>query len=370
MRCMVATDAPPPNGSARTPASRSSQTGRVTSMVVSGTSCTPCASGSTRCSVPARSATMQSSASAASITNRAFPVRRPFVAVTPAPSRAPAAASAMATPVIISPRAIRGSHAACWAGLPALRSAIGAMTQLATNGTGATYRPSISATRAASSISRPSPPCASEMSIAGTPRPTSPSQTSRARDSLRSAACRTRSSGDSPSSARATPSCRMRCSSVIAKSIGFSCRRLRSGGSRLSQLGLARQSEAALGDDVLLYLRRAAADDEAQIQHVAALPATAGAHVWPVTEEDAELAERVDRERGHLVVQLAALQLAVQAGDARVLVLNRGRQQTQPVELEREHAPLQLHQPVAQDRVVDQAAAVHAFLPHQLDETI
>src|SRR5262249_15325697 len=152
------------------------------------------------------------------------------------------------------------------------------------------------------------------------------------------------SSGDSLSSARATPSCKMCCSSVIAKSIGL----LQSVVSGPRELGLARQSEAALGDDVLLDLCRAAADDEAQIQHVAALPAAEGAHVRTVTEEDAELTERVNRESRHLVVQLATLQLPDQAGDARVLVLHRGRQQTQPIELEREHAPLQLHQPVAE----------------------
>ena len=76
--------------------------------------------------------------------------------------------------------------------------------------------------------------------------------------------------------------------------------------SRLSPR-LARHAEAALGDDVLLDLRGAAADDQAELEHVLDLPvvASSSSRLRRRLVEQAELAQRVDRERAIWWRQLA-----------------------------------------------------------------
>ena len=110
------------------------------------------------------------------------------------------------------------------------------------------------------------------------------------------------------------------------------------------------------------------ADYQAQVEHVASLPAALGPQVGPIVIEDAELAKRVDRQRRQLVIQLAPLQLDHQAREAGALARRRRGQQAQPVELHRQDARLQLHQPVAEDRVVDHPLAIHRLGFHQLDQ--
>src|SRR5258706_11276232 len=102
-----------------------------------------------------------------------------------------------------------------------------------------------------------------------TPSSASARQTSRATGSPPSAKARTRSSGQACSRALARLSCIIRWSAERANSIG----------SGLGQLRFARHAEAALGDDVLLDLGGAAADDQAQVEHVALLPGAFGAQV-------------------------------------------------------------------------------------------
>ena len=78
---------------------------------------------------------------------------------------------------------------------------------LPTNGTGATWRPSISTASAASRRPSPSPPNSSGTRMPGTPSSKSALKTSLAKASLESAALRTRSSGETRSSVRRALSC-------------------------------------------------------------------------------------------------------------------------------------------------------------------
>src|SRR5437870_13799690 len=127
-----------------------------------------------------------------------------------------------------------------------------------------------------------------------TPSSASARQTSCATGSPPSAKARTRSSGQTCSRALARLSCIIRWSEERANSIG----------SGLGQLGFARHAEAALGDDVLLNLGGSAADDQAEVEHVALLPGALRPKVGTVPVEDADLAQGVDRQRRQLVVDL------------------------------------------------------------------
>src|ERR1043166_1483089 len=356
MRASVAAASPEDSGSDSTLSKRNSPRTRVLSIVVSAIFVRPTASAFTRCDPPLRSETIKISACAKSSTNSADPLSLPLATVTPAPSRAPAIDSEIAMPASACPEASFGSHSRCCASLPAPMSASGASTDVAMNGTGATCRPSISDASAASSSDKPAPPNASGIRMPDTPSSTSASQTSRA-GSLASADLRTRSSGQMRAKVRSRLSCSIFWSDDSANSITqLSAASLRAvlclylpqrgevapsersedgaGGGRLAMnipppgailprnrcgvellrpprvgggkgaarsrsprhLRFARQAEAALGDDVLLDLRGAAADDEAEIEHVHALPGALGAQTRAVAVEHTQLAQETDGE--------------------------------------------------------------------------
>ena len=123
-----------------------------------------------------------------------------------------------------------------------------------------------------------------------------------------------------------------------------------------------------LGDDVLLNLRRAAADDEAKIEHVAMLPDPAVPDVRAVVVEDADLAQRIDGQRRELVVQLAPLQLDDQAGEPGRLLLLRQGEQAKAVGLHGDDVRLQLHEPVEIERVIHKPLAVDRLGLEDVDD--
>ena len=193
-----------------------SATDRVRSMVVSAHRSVSAAR--TRCIAPSLSATMNASASIPSSTNMARPVSRPSSTAMPALSRRPIC-SVRPTPSTASPEAIRGSHASRCSALPACVNATGAITQVATNGTGAAAPPNDSAISAASSMLKPTPPWLSGVTMPCTPSRARPSHTSAGFVSLASAASRTRGRAQADPRYPETLSWSMRCSSVRPNSI-------------------------------------------------------------------------------------------------------------------------------------------------------
>src|SRR5262249_19601118 len=97
------------------------------------------------------------------------------------------------------------------------------------------------------------------------------------------AVSRTSAGGHSRSRNSRAERCSASCSSESPKSI------------ILRGSSLARQSEAPLGDDVLLDLRRPAADDEPEREHVVERPDSAIADAGIAAAERAVRAEDVER---------------------------------------------------------------------------
>ena len=192
------------SGSAGVSAKVSSVSGRVASM--DGRPAIADAR-SARCRPPCRSATISRPAPAASSANIAFPLSRPPAAVTPAPSRAPAIGSEIATPAVTSPAASFGSQRAFCSDDPASFNANGASTAEPRNGVGATTPPSASAASMASTSPSSNPPCSAPIIRPGRPRSDSPCQISGALVSPPSANRRTRSSGERSASVRTRLSC-------------------------------------------------------------------------------------------------------------------------------------------------------------------
>ncbi len=85
----------------------------------------------------------------------------------------------------------------------------------------------------------------------------------------------------------------------------------------LAALRFARHAEPALGDDVLLNLRGAAADDQAEIEHVLRCQRPSLLQMRAALIEHAEFAQRIDGQGRELVAQFAALQFDDQPRHAR-----------------------------------------------------
>src|SRR5262249_4839562 len=141
--------------------------------------------------------------------------------------------------------------------------------------------------------------------------------------------------------------------------------RARNPSSTRSDLRLTRQSESALGDDVLLDLRGAAADDQAQREERVRLPETALALVLRVVVETAELAHHVERECGDVEAELAVLELHDEPRDARRFAAQTTREQPHAVVLHRERARLEAHQAVAVDGARERGNSVRRLLLHE-----
>ena len=86
--------------------------------------------------------------------------------------------------------------------------------------------------------------------------------------------------------------------------------------------------------------------------------------------EDAHLAHRIDRERGYLMGQFAALQLYDQLRHASGIAFEAVRQDAHAIELHCRDFGLQCNQPVTQDRVVHCAPLADLFCPHQPDQRL
>src|SRR5262249_58987380 len=110
---------------------------------------------------------------------------------------------------------------------------------------------------------------------------------------------------------------------------------------------LLRHAEAALGDDVLLDLRRAAADDEAEREHVVERPDAAVADALVVPAERAVGAEDLQRRLGEVVVQLGRDELVDRGRDAGTAAADRVGELAVRLELHRLDADGERGEPLA-----------------------
>src|SRR5262245_11890058 len=115
---------------------------------------------------------------------------------------------------------------------------------------------------------RPAPPWLSGTSSPGKPSAVNASHSFSSKPAPASACFLSCSMGRRVASMPLTDCASMRCSSVRSNSTGSLPPRLR----RHVRLGLTRQAEAPLADDVFLNVGGASADDQADIVHVVDLP--------------------------------------------------------------------------------------------------
>src|SRR5204863_27590 len=145
----------------------------------------------------------------------------------------------------------------------------------------------------------------------------------------------------------------------------------RRGRSRSPSPRLARHAEPALGDDVLLDLRGAAADDEAERVHEVGRPHAGVAHAGVALVERAVRAQDVERRPREVVVQLGRHQLVDRGRDAGGPLAERVGQLPGGVGLDGLDADGEVGEALTDDGVLARRPAVsplRAREPHQLLE--
>src|SRR3990172_9323876 len=251
------------------------------------------------------------------------------------------------------PCAMGGSHAARAASLSEPMIASGAITQAAANGPGVAKYPSASAASAASNKPRPAPPKRSGTSTPASPSSTSPPQSCSSNpDPDFASRCSASIGRRSPRYVRTSRS-NSRCVSLGPNSMASPPPR---------RLRLPRETEAALGDDVLLDLRRPPADHETDVVHVVDLPrrrlVVLGRLATGLVDE-AGNTEHVHGERRQPVPERRAEVLHEELFHAGVLTAGALRQEPQVMPSGRHDLGLQPEQTVAELGHVDDPHAVH-----------
>ena len=111
-------------------------------------------------------------------------------------------------------------------------------------------------------------------------------------------------------------------------------------------------------------MRCAAPDNEAQVHHVKVLPGTAGPHVATFSVQNTKLTQGIDGQTFEVVAHFGSLKLNDHGCQGGVLLVDPCAQQAEIIEAQGHEPTLDFHQPVTENRVVDNCPPIHRLGLH------